>query len=443
MNKTFIIIKREFLTRIRKKSFIVLTILMPFIIAALVVVPLWLASIKDTDQKTVAVVDQTGHYLQTLKDTKTYHFFTAPAVLPEWRSDTSDVLAAVSITADLATNPRAVSIYSREEVSADLLSYIETSINEQVRKDKLAKSGIADLESIISDVQETVSISTVKWNDKGEEVSSNTGIAIATGFLFTFLIYMFVMSYGAMVMQSVTEEKTNRIVELMVSSVKPFQLMMGKIVGIALVGFVQLGIWALMLTGILLGASALFGTETAIGAAAGSGAAGMNLPTTDVAAASATADPNGSAEMLQAMQNLPFMELGIMFVLMFIGGYLLYASFFAAVGASVNEAEDTSQFMMPMVLVMLFGLYAAMYSVENTNGPLAFWSSLFPLTSPIVMMVRIPFGVPLWQELLSLLLLYATAIAFVWLGGRIYRVGILMYGKKPTIKEMLKWLRYK
>lgn len=440
MNKTFIIIKREFLTRIRKKSFIVLTILMPFIIAALVVVPLWLASIKDTDQKAVAVVDQTGHYLQTLKDTKTYHFFTAPAVLPEWRSDTSEVLAVVAITSDLTTDPRAVTIYSREEVSADLLSYIETGINEQVRKDKLAKSGIADLDRIISDVQESVSISTVKWNDKGEEVSSNTGIAIATGFLFTFLIYMFVMSYGAMVMQSVTEEKTNRIVELMVSSVKPFQLMMGKIVGIALVGFVQLGIWALMLAGILLGASALFGAEATMEATAQSGAAGMNLPAADAAAVAA---PSGSAEMLQAMQNLPFVELSVMFVLMFIGGYLLYASFFAAVGASVNEAEDTSQFMMPMVLIMLFGLYAAMYSVENTNGPLAFWSSLFPLTSPIVMMVRIPFGVPLWQELLSLLLLYATAIGFVWLGGRIYRVGILMYGKKPTIKEMLKWLRYK
>ena len=177
------------------------------------------------------------------------------------------------------------------------------------------------------------------------------------------------------------------------------------------------------------------------------GASAGNVDPSMMAQMNTPVDPEvfngGDNEMLQALQNLPYMELAIMFVLMFIGGYLLYASFFAAVGASVNSADDTSQFMMPMVFIMIFGLYAAMYSIENTNGPLAFWASLFPLTSPIVMMVRIPFGVPLWQEVLSLVLLYGTAITFVWLGGKIYRVGILMYGKKPTIKEMMKWIRYK
>lgn len=438
MNKIFIIIKREFLTRVKKKSFILLTILMPFIMAALVVVPLWLATLNDSEQKNVALIDTTGKYFQSLKDTKSYHFFTAPEMLPEFRSDTSNVLAVISITDDLVKSPKAITMYSREEISADLLSYVESSINEQVRKDKLAASGISNLDNIIQDVQATLSVSTVKWNDDGEETSSNTGIAIAAGFIFTFLIYMFVMSYGSMVMQSVTEEKTNRIVELMVSSVKPFQLMMGKIIGIALVGFVQLFIWGIMLSAILMVAGAVFGADATMSAATASpGMGAMNMP------GGAVPEISEKAEMMQALVNLPYAEIIIMFILMFIGGYLLYASFFAAVGASVNEPEDTSQFMMPMIFIMIFGLYAAMYSVENTNGPLAFWSSLFPLTSPIVMMVRIPFGVPLWQELLSILLLYATALAFVWLGGKIYRVGILMYGKKPTIKEMIKWIKYK
>ncbi|MBR1645128.1 MAG: ABC transporter permease [Bacteroidales bacterium] len=438
MNKTLIIIQREFLFRVKKKSFILLTVLMPFIMVALVAIPLWLSSIKDSEQKMVAVVDKTAHYVPCLKDTKSYHFFSAPAMLPEFRSDTTAVIAVIAIDGDLAQNPKDVTMYSREEISAELLSYVESCLNEQVRKDKLEASGISDLDRIIADVQASLSVSTVKWNDKGEETSSNTGIAIAAGFIFTFLIYMFVMSYGGMVMSSVTEEKTNRIMELMVSSVKPFQLMMGKIVGVALVGFVQLAIWGVMLAVLLAVVLPLFMPDSAALAADPAIMAQMNTPVDPAALAN-----GGENEMLQAMQNLPYLELLTMFVLMFIGGYLLYASFFAAVGASVNSPDDTSQFMMPMVFIMIFGLYAAMYSVENTNGPLAFWSSLFPLTSPIVMMVRIPFGVPLWQEVLSLVLLFGTALTFVWIGGKIYRVGILMYGKKPTLKEMLKWVRYK
>jgi ABC-2 type transport system permease protein len=236
-------------------------------------------------------------------------------------------------------------------------------------------------------------------------------------------------------MQSVIEEKSNRIVELMVSSVKPFQLMMGKIIGVALVGFVQLFIWGVMLTIILLACSAIFGfsadpTTTQAMLQGAQGMPAMNVPTE-------------SSETLAALMNLPFTELIIMFILYFVGGYLLYASFFAAVGASINTQEDSSQFITPVILIMVFGLYAAMYSAENTDGPLAFWASMIPLTSPIVMMVRIPFSVPLWQELLSLGILYGTAIFFVWAGGKIYRVGILMYGKKPSIKEMIKWMRYK
>ena len=441
MNKFGLIVEREFTTRVKKKSFIILTILMPFIFAALVFVPIWLSSIKDDNQKMVGVCDKTQKYLPLLKSDATYRFVpVANADDLSLYADTTEYEAVISIQADLTTHPKAVAIYSRKEVPAGLLSYVSNVINEKIRHDKLAATGIAGLDKIIDDVQSEITIPTLKRNAEGDSTSSDTNIAIAAGFVFTFLIYLFVMSYGGMVMQSVMEEKTNRIVELMVSSVKPFQLMMGKIVGISLVGFVQLAIWGVMLAIILTGAGMLFGLSAADTqqAAMASQMAGM----TGAGAVPMTV-PSESQQLVSALLNLPYAEMGICFVLYFVGGYLLYASFFAAVGASINTQEDSSQFMMPVILIMVFGLYAAMGSAENTNGTLAFWASIFPLTSPIVMMVRIPFSVPLWQEILSIALLYGTALFFVWCSARIYRVGILMYGKKPSLKEMIRWMRYK
>ena len=437
MSKIWIIIQREFMTRVKKKSFILLTILMPFIFAALIMVPLMLATIEGDEQKTVMVVDKTGRYVGSLKSTANYAFVPTADNKDEFYTEDSEVEAVVQITADLAKNPTAVTIYSPREVKAELLSYVETCLGEQVRREKLSAYNIPELETIIADIQTDFHVATVKRNAEGDETSSNTYIAMTAGFIFTFLIYMFVMSYGGMVMQSVMEEKTNRIVELMVSSVKPFQLMMGKIIGVALVGFVQLAIWGVMLSIILVVCGSVFGLSTAPAAPAVAGADAQ------MAAVAQQAGGGEAAEIMSALMGLPYAELGIMFVLYFVGGYLLYASFFAAVGASINAQEDSSQFIMPVVLIMVFGLYAAMYSAENTNGPLAFWASIFPLTSPIVMMVRIPFGVPWWEEVLSLGLLFATSMAFVWISARIYRVGILMYGKKPSLREMLKWVRWR
>ena len=437
MSKIWIIIQREFMTRVKKKSFILLTILMPFIFAALIMVPLMLATIQGDEQKTVMVVDKTGRYVGSLKSTPNYAFVPTADNKDEFYTEDSEVEAVVQITADLAKNPKAVTIYSPREVKAELLSYVETCLGEQVRREKLSAYNIPELETIIADIQTDFHVATVKRNAEGDETSSNTYIAMTAGFIFTFLIYMFVMSYGGMVMQSVMEEKTNRIVELMVSSVKPFQLMMGKIIGVALVGFVQLAIWGVMLSIILVVCGSVFGLSTAPAVPAVAGADAQ------MAAVAQQAGGGEAAEIMSALMGLPYAELGIMFVLYFVGGYLLYASFFAAVGASINAQEDSSQFIMPVVLIMVFGLYAAMYSAENTNGPLAFWASIFPLTSPIVMMVRIPFGVPWWEEVLSLGLLFATSVGFVWLSARIYRVGILMYGKKPSLREMLKWVRWR
>ena len=434
MSKIFIIIQREFLTRIQKKSFILLTILMPFIIAAVAVAPLLLASIKDDTQHMVMLVDKTLKYAPLFEDNESYHFVTAPELLPEFREEDANVKAVILISEDLVENPNALKMYSSEEVPADLQRLTEDILSEKVRADKLASYNVEGLEEIIASAEVNISAQTVKWTDDGGETSSNSGIALGVGFLFTFMIYMFVMSYGGMVMQGVMEEKTNRIMEIIVSSVKPFQLMMGKIIGIALVGFVQIAIWGVMLTAILTAVAFLVGTPEV--------ATPPTMMGGDAAMQTVVAEAQAGNPVTEILGALPIVELLVMFVLYFIGGYLLYASFFAAVGASINAQEDSSQFMMPVILIMIFGLYAALYGAENPDGPLAFYASIFPLTSPIVMMVRIPFGVPLWQELLSLALLYASAIFIVWMSGRIYRVGILMYGKKPTVKEIMKWIRY-
>lgn len=431
MNKLTIVILREFTTRVKKKSFILMTLLMPFLFAALIFVPIWLGQIG-SDQEKIVVIDTTGRYFTALESNDEYLFVEAEAMDPAFKSDTTDVAAVLQITDNLATNPAAVSLSSRKEIQLNMLQYITLSLQEQIRRDKLEAYDIPDLDNIVKDLDSDFTIATTKWTADGEEASSSSDIAMGAGFLFTFLIYMFVMSYGGMVMSGVMEEKTNRIMEIMVSSVKPFQLMLGKIIGIALVGFVQMIIWGIMIAAIVIGAGMLLGPDVVnaseIGAAAEVGAA---------------AEMGALDSASNLLGTLPVAELCVMFVLMFIGGYLLYASFFAAIGASINSQEDSSQFMMPVIILMVFGMYAAMGSVGNTDGPLAFWSSMFPLTAPIVMMVRIPFGVPLWQEILSVGLLFATSLAMVWIAGKIYRVGILMYGKKPTVKEMVKWIRYK
>lgn len=440
MNKTLIIILREYTTRVSKKSFILLTLLMPFLFAAIATVPFLLGKIKSDEQQKVVIIDKTGQYFPLFHSDEHYLFSAEKALRPEFKSDTTDVEAVVLISDLVSRNPKAVTIYGKREIQTDLQRTIEDVLTTQLRKEKLKAYNIPQIDNIIDDVQQEFSVTTVKWGKDGEETFSSSDLAIGAGFVFTMLIYIFVLTYGGMVMQSVMEEKTNRIMEIMVSSVKPFQLMMGKIIGVALVGFTQLLIWGIMIGIITTVVGSLLGADAGMGAAPGAELTAITGADPQALAQAASGDNN---EMFTALMNLPLLELGVMFVLYFIGGYLLFASFFAAVGASVNAQEDSSQFTLPVILLMMFGLYAAMGSVENTNGPLAFWASLFPLTSPIVMMVRIPFSVPLWQEVLSLVLLYATSLGMVWAAAKIYRVGILMYGKKPTLKEMLKWMRYK
>ena len=430
-NKIWIVAQREYATRVKKRSFIILTILMPFLMAAMIFVPLLLSVIGDSGRKTVAVIDNTGLYADALQSNDDYLFVPTDKMTPALRSDSTDVAAVLMITDNLVDNPTAAAIYSRDEVKRDMSDYVNNALTKAVQKQKFERYNIPALNEIVEDVQTPVEVATVRWTDEGER-ESMTEIFSAVGMVLTTLIYFFVMSYGAMVMQSVTEEKTNRIVELMVSSVKPFQLMAGKIIGIGLVGITQMLIWGILLVAIISIAGVVSGVAMFDPSQAAAISAASQMPDADL-----------SMQILSVVSSLPLAEIAVLFVLYFIGGYLLYASVLAGFGAAVNDPQDTQQFMMPIAVIMLFAFYAGFYSAMNPDGPLAVWCSFIPLTSPMVMMIRIPFGVPLWQEALSVALLFGTALALSYLSGKIYRVGILMYGKKTSLKEMLKWLKYK
>jgi ABC-2 type transport system permease protein len=280
-------------------------------------------------------------------------------------------------------------------------------------------------------------IKTIKWDEDGSEKSTSAEVASILGMILTFIIYMFIIMYGGMVMQGVMEEKTNRIIEVMISSVKPFDLMMGKIIGIGFVGLTQVFLWGILTTVLVSGSLFFFGGNTSPEdmMTAQMTAQGIN----DVAAGSSDI----SIQVQEIINSINFGMIGICFVLYFIGGYLLYAALFAAIGSALEQQEDTQQFMTPIMLLMAFSLYAGIYSMNNPDGPLAFWCSMIPFTSPIVMMVRLPFDIPVWELALSFALLFATAKLIIWFSAKIYRVGILMYGKKPSIKEMIKWVKYK
>lgn len=401
--------------------------------AAVVMVPLLLSSLNGEGVKEVVVVDRTGMYAPCFKSDDNFKYIIGDRMRAEYREEENETYAVVSIWDDLTKDPTAARIYSKKEVSSDLLRAVNNVLGQKIKDQKLSAFNIPGLNDVVKQCEEGYDIRTVKWSDNGDEKESNTDVAMFVGIFFTILIYMFVLTYGTMVMQSVTEEKSNRIVELMVSSVKPFTLMMGKIIGVALVGLLQMMIWGVMLF-VILG---IVGVAFGIGDVSLLGTGGVNAMGTD---AVQNAD---TAQIFRVLRGMNFAEIILMVVVYFIGGYLLYASFFAGVGSAINSSEDTGQFVAPTMVVMAFALYAGMFSIENPDGSLAFWCSMIPLTSPIVMMVRMPFGVPLWQEIVSVVLLYSTAISMVWIAGRIYRVGILMYGKKPSLAELLKWVKYK
>jgi ABC-2 type transport system permease protein len=413
MNKIGIVIQREYLSRVRKKSFILLTLLTPLLFTGLIAGTMQLATVSSGETKNIVVADATGEYFPVLQSTEQYRFIKAEGEFEDFRKQSDDAIyATLVISGDLLENPGAITLYSHKQVVSSVENTITSQLNYYLSNKKLESYNIPNLRTILAESQISINMQTIKWDDSGNENKASAGLAAAIGMIFTFLIYMFIFVYGAMVMQGVLEEKTNRIVELMVSSIKPFDLMMGKLMGIGLVGLTQFGLWAVLFLGI--GFSGTFFI--------------------------------GNSEIFQTfssqLASINLGELYLYFIVFFIGGYLMYASLFAAIGAMVNSPEDTQQFMMPITILILFAFYAGFYSSQNPDGPLAFWTSLIPFTAPIVMMTRLPYEVAWWEITLSIALLATTVILIVQLAAKIYRVGILMYGKKPTYAEIIKWLKY-
>lgn len=449
MNKTGLIISREYMTRVKKKSFIVMTILGPILFAALFIAPAWIASMEDTEVKTVAVLDSSKVFLNKIQDTDYIKFkYLENTKLDDLRKSFShsEYYAILHILPSITYEPSAVHLFSVKQPSFAVKNYIASSMEKELKNQKLRAAGIN--EDVLKSIKSDVSIRTIQWTEDGEEKESSTEIAMGVGYVGGFLIYFFIFMFGSQVMRGVIEEKSSRIVEIIISSARPFELMMGKIVGVALVGLTQFLLWIVLTFAIVAGVKAVafpqMGTKNAQEVVAQDmfAAAGQNMPE----AQQIIQDQQKMQEFEDIFNKLKTVNYGLMigaFIFFFIGGYLLYGSLFAAIGSAVDNEADTQQFMLPITIPLILAMFVMMNAIQNPESPVAFWFSIIPFTSPVVMMVRIPFGVPYWEVALSMGLLVLTFIFTTWLAGKIYRTGILMYGKKINYKELWKWIRYK
>ena len=434
MNKKrfLLILQREYMSIVGKKSFIVMTLLMPFLLILLGCIPVLLQMINTNDEKTVAVIDETGRYGGAIKsddqfDFEYYDQAKSGNARQLYDEKGKELYAIVIIPRDVEATHQLL-VYSESAVSSTLIAHLERSMGKTLTDAKVRSYGIEGLEKILKECNVEVNVRSIKWSDGGSEETSSTDIAMIVGVALSMLSYFCVLMYGAMIMNSVIEEKTNRIVEVIVSSCKPLELMLGKILGVALVGFTQVAIWAVLLgiAGTVLGMGF-------IGSAVASPEA--------VDAAQAMAQSSQSDGFVEMLLSVNYVQILFFFVVYFIGGFLLYASLFAGFGSAVDQASDASQFTTPIMIVIIIALYASLACMENPDGDVAFWCSMIPFTSPMVMMVRLPYDVPVWQMALSVAVLYGTAIGLTALSAKIYRTGILLYGKKNSFKDVIKWIK--
>ena len=439
MSNVSIIIQREFNERVRKKSFIITTILMPVLMIVLMIAPALIMEYSRGEQKTIAVIDDSGLVAPQLQSNAELRFEPTDLTTEEARRSLTDRFGVLYIGSDILENPSNVKLYANASSSLSIESNITGQIEDILEAEKLKAYHIDNLQQILDEVKTTVTLQTFR-NDKSQEAESqaqSSTVATAAGYILGFVLYMFLLIYGSMVMQSVIEEKNNRVLEVVVSSVRPFDLMLGKILGVALVAVVQVLIW-----GVLIFAVGAIVLPQLMPAEMMAGVQAMQQGMPD-AAAMGDMDP----EMLQAVAAVTdtgyILKIFVCLLLFVFGGYLLYSAMFAAVGSAVDNVQDASQLQMPVSLPFILALLMMLAVIKDPNSSLAFWFSIIPFTSPVVMMARIPYDIPLWEIVLSLVVLYASFVAMVWFAGKIYRVGIFMYGKKPTFKELLKWVRYK
>ena len=420
MNKLLLIIQREYMSLVARKSFIVITILVPFLFIIIASIPVLTSKLNSASSslETVTVIDETGRLSGVISDNEQFRFIPlrgepGTTNVKRFFDQSGESMSALVVIPANVLDSAKVNIYSKSTVNMALVDHVTDCLNDTLTSVKLATMGVPDLDKIVREAQVDIDVNSVKLADDGSESESSTTAAMLLGMVLSLITYIFVLTYGAMIMNSVIEEKTNRIVEVIVSSCKPFQLMMGKIIGVALVGLTQFLIWAILIS-------------VAVG---GLGISLANDPMSDLAV------------VFNAIQSVNLVSIFTCFVVYFLGGYLLYASLFAGFGSAVDQASDASQFTSPIIIVMVVALYAGIGCMENPNGSMAMWCSMIPFTSPIVMMVRLPYDVPFWQIAVSVALLYGTAFGLVWVSSRIYRIGILRYGKKFTFKEIMGWVK--
>jgi len=452
MNKISIIIKREYITRVRKKSFIIMTVLAPLLMAALfVLLPTLMMNQKGDFKKIAVLEDKTDLFKGVVKNTKDAEFVYLENTKVEdlKKSFEKDgYYGILFISPELVNTPNAVYLISKKQPPIGLLQHIENCLKKEIERQKLLSYKIENLDEIMKNIETNVSVQTKKLDESGVETGTSTGIAMALAYINAFIMYMLVFIFGAQVMRGVIEEKTSRVVEVIISSVKPVQLMMGKIIGIALVGLTQLMIWVFltMAAVTVLKTTVLNKTnKTEIAQTVSQNLMSGNQNQQATSSAKTTTMSPEMAEFSKLFNNAMNQPWGLIitcFIFYFITGYLLYASVFAAIGSAVDNETETQQFMLPVTIPIILGLMVAMGTMQNPESSLSFWCSMIPLTSPIVMMARLPFGVPYWQIAVSMIIMLITFLGFVWMAAKVYRTGILMYGKKTSWKEMWKWLRY-
>jgi ABC-2 type transport system permease protein len=437
MNHLPLIIKREYLTKVRNKSFIIMTFLSPMIMIGLIALVAYLSQINSNQDRTISILDETGLFSSVFMDSEhiKYSYLTdinlanAKDLVNSKKEYGLLYIQKGKESSEIYSDAK---FYSEDSPSLTFISDLESKLEKKLEDEKLMQDGV-DIEKIRAS---RTRITIGQESFEGLKTSKKDSIAkLVFGGAAGYLLFMFIIIYGNMIMRSVIEEKTSRIIEIIISSVKPIQLMMGKIIGTSLAGVTQFLIWISLGGVMIIVVSLIFGIDVAQ----------IQTPQQEMLQqAMATSDAQNLAQdFAMAFLNLPLLNLCVAFLFFFLGGFLLYSSFYAAIGAAVDSETDTQQFMMPIIMPLVIAVYVGFFTViEDPHGTVSTIFSFIPLTSPVVMLMRIPFGVPIWQQVLSLFILIATFIFTVWFAAKIYRVGILMYGKKPSYKELFKWLRY-
>ncbi|UXX80266.1 ABC transporter permease [Reichenbachiella carrageenanivorans] len=430
MHKIGLIIAREYIARVKKKSFIIMTILGPILFAGMMALVFWSAT-RSGDQKLIQVIDESGYFKNQIESTEaiTYQFIAADVEQTKQSLLQSDAIFGLLHIPKINLNqPEGIKFYSTQNPGIALEGGIEKRIKGIIEDEKLAHSGLD--QALIDNLRAKVDIQTINLSDTGDESESNSGVAFGVGYVSSFLLYMFIFIYGMQIMRGVTQEKTSRIIEVMIASVRPFQLMMGKILGIAAVGLTQFVLWAVMTTALTSVTSSMILDQPTPAEQA------LNEAGADTAQMEAQ---KKAFDIMSITNKIDIPLILTSFLIYFLGGYLLYGALLAAIGSAVDSEADSQQFMLPITLPLIFSMMMISIVIQEPHGSMAFWLSIIPFTSPVIMMMRLPFDVPMWELALSIGLLILGFCATTWMAGRIYRIGIFMHGTKVNYKTLVKW----